>query len=81
MLDLERNYNKEREEKNKRVMCFACHRKWHTTQTCFQLNGYKAKKKAKALQALFSDESEAEQSDAESENEQETNLALMASVD
>ena len=81
MLDLEINYNKEREEKNKRVTCFACHRKGHTTQTCFQLDGYKAKKKAKALQALFSDESEAEQSDTESENEQETNLALMASVD
>jgi len=81
MLDLERNYNKEREEKNKRVMCFACHRKGHSTQTCFQLDGYKAKKKAKALQALFSDESEAEQSDTESKNEQGTNLALMASVD
>ena len=100
MLDFERKYNKDREEKSKRVMCFACHREGHTIQTCFKLfpqlknadgegqqdrkprqkyDGYK-KKKAKAMQALFSD-SEEEQSDPESENEEETNLALMASVD
>ena len=101
MLDFERKYNKNREEKNKRVMCFACHREGHTIQTCFKLfpqlkneegerqqdrkprqkyDGYK-KKKAKAMQALFSEGSEDEQTDTESENEGEANLALMAIVD
>lgn len=102
MLDFERKYNKEREEKNKRVMCFACHREGHTIQTCFKLfphmkssdgdgqqdrkprqkyDGYKNKKKAQAMKALLSDESEVEESDTESENEQEINLALMAILD
>ena len=43
-------------------------------------DGYK-KKKAKAMQALFSEGSEDEQTDSESENEGEANLALMAIVD
>ena len=101
MLEFERKYNKEREEKNKRLMCFACHREGHSIQTCFKIfpqlknsdgggqqerrskpkyEGYKGKKKAQAMQALFSD-SEAEKTDSESESEEETNLALMASVD
>ena len=89
MLNFERKYNKKREEKNKRVLCFACHRKGHTTQTCLELfshmknmdgegkqdqmpiqkyDGYKGKKKAKTMQALFFDESEVEESNTESKN-------------
>ena len=37
LLDFERKYNMEREEKSKRVRCFSCHRKGHTIQTCFKL--------------------------------------------
>ena len=105
MLDFERKYNKEREDDNKRVVCFACHKEGHTIQNCFKLfphlknkdgegkqdrrprqkkDGYKGKKKAKAMQALWSadsDESEDDESDTESGNEQEANLALMATVD
>ena len=79
MLDFERKYNKEREDDNKRVVCFACHKEGHTIQNCFKLfphlknkdgegkqdrrsrqkkDGYKGKQKAKAMQALWSADSD-----------------------
>lgn len=37
MLDFERKYNKQREKNNKRVLCFWCHKEWHSIQSCFKL--------------------------------------------
>jgi hypothetical protein len=37
MLRFEQKYNKEREEENQKVVCFACHREGHTIQMCFKL--------------------------------------------
>ena len=37
MFQFERRYNKEREEKNKRSICFMCQKKGHTIHTCYEL--------------------------------------------
>jgi hypothetical protein len=103
MLSFERKYNKERDEENQKVVCFAYHREGHTIQTCFKLSppplknkdgerrqdrksrhkndGYKNKKKAKAMQIMWSAESDGSGTDdtnAESRDENELNLDLMA---
>jgi hypothetical protein len=73
MMNFKLKYNKEHEEKNQKMICFVCHREWHTIQSCFNLfshlinkegersqdrksqyksDGYKSKKKAKAMQAM-----------------------------
>ena len=100
MLDFEKKYNKEREEREKKVVCFMCQREGHTIQSCFKLFPHlksndedklerkgrfkrdfnKGKKKAKALNAMWSDDSDEsnnEKSDSESDHGK-TNLALMA---
>lgn len=37
MFNFERKHNKERTFENKKMVCFACHREWHTIRTCFKL--------------------------------------------
>ena len=37
MLEFEQQYNKRREEKNKRIMCIVCHKEGHTMKSCYKL--------------------------------------------
>jgi hypothetical protein len=37
ILLFERKYNKEREERDKKAVCFACHKKDHRIHSCFML--------------------------------------------
>jgi hypothetical protein len=37
MLNFEKKFNKEREEHDKKVICFGCHKEGHTIHSCFLL--------------------------------------------
>ena len=37
MLEFEKKYNKEREEREKKVVCFMCQREGHTIHSCFKI--------------------------------------------
>ena len=68
MLDFEKKYNKEREGRDKKIVCFMCHKEGQERRSRSKKDQFKNKKKARALNALWSDDS-SESNDEGTDNE------------
>jgi hypothetical protein len=108
MLNFEKKFNKEREENNKNVIYFGCHKEghkeWHIIHSCFlsffshikgtdgtsrqdQKNkfskyGFKGRKKAKVVNAIWDVDSDDDNNDSDNEasHSQEANFTLIVTM-
>jgi hypothetical protein len=104
MLNFEKKFNKEMKERDKKVICFGCHKEGHIIHSYFLLfphlkgtdgtshqdrkdkfikDGFKGKKKAKAMNVIWDVDSDDDNNDSDNEasHSQEANFALMAMVE
>jgi hypothetical protein len=78
MLNLEKEHNKERDEKGMTCICFSCHKKGHTTHDCSLVFPHKKKRNFERIGAMLATSNHVER---KKDERNPLNFALIAEVE